>query len=84
MKKNISQPDKIIRVVVAVLLVIIYLTLPLSKPLGIILLAVAGILILTVFMNFCPIYFLLHISTCKKNGPAGEIKDTGFQELKAK
>jgi hypothetical protein len=66
MKKNVGAVDKIIRIVLAAVLVILYLANVVSGTLGIVFIVVALVLLLTAFMNFCGLYALLGISTCKK------------------
>jgi hypothetical protein len=67
MTKNVHQTDRIIRVVLAVILAILGVTqLGSSAILGIILIAVGGILLATAYMGFCPIYAAIGFSTNKK------------------
>ena len=66
MKKNVGTTDKVIRVLLAVVVAILYFTHVISGTLGIILLAVAAILILTTVIGFCPIYWPFNIRTNKK------------------
>jgi Protein of unknown function (DUF2892) len=67
MKKNIGTKDKIIRVILAVIVAVLYFLHLISGTLAIILLIVAGILILTSIISFCPIYWPFKISTSRKN-----------------
>ncbi len=66
MKKNVGAVDKVIRIVLAAVLVILYLANVVSGTLGIVFIVVALVLLLTAFLNFCGLYALLGISTCKK------------------
>lgn len=66
MKKNMGSIDKIVRIVLALVIVILYFTNVVSGVLGIILLVVAGIFVLTSLISFCPLYLPFGISTCKK------------------
>ena len=66
MKKNMGMIDKVIRILIAVVVVVLYFTNVISGTLGIILLIVSGILVLTTLINFCPIWATLGISTRKK------------------
>lgn len=68
MKKNLSLADRIIRILIAVVVGILYFTNQISGTTAIILLVIAGILILTGLISFCPLYFLLGLSTKKKQG----------------
>ncbi|MGC9151297.1 MAG: YgaP family membrane protein [Microbacter sp.] len=66
MKKNVGAVDKVIRVIIAALLVILYFANVIHGTLGIILLIVAAVLLITAFTGFCGLYVLFGISTCKK------------------
>ncbi len=57
--------DRILRVMVSVLLVILYLTHVLDGIVGIVALVASGIFILTSLVSVCPLYTLLGLSTCK-------------------
>ena len=63
MKKNMGITDKIIRVVIAVIVTILYFTNFISGTLAIILLVLSGIFILTSLISFCPLYAPFKIST---------------------
>jgi hypothetical protein len=65
MKKNIGSTDKIIRLVLAALVAVLYFTNIISGTLALALGSVALILALTSFINFCPLYAVLGKSTCK-------------------
>jgi len=65
MKKNMSNTDKLIRVVIAVILGVLYYLDYIGGTLAYVLMGVAIILLLTSLVNFCPLYRLLGISTCK-------------------
>lgn len=66
MKKNLGNIDKVVRILIAVAVAILYFTHVISGTLGIILLAVAAVLVLTVFFTFCPIYWTVGLSSRKK------------------
>ena len=66
MKKNMGTIDKIVRIVLALVAVVLFLTHVVSGVLGIVLLVVAGIFVLTSLISFCPLYWPFGISTCKK------------------
>lgn len=66
MKKNMGNADRIIRVLVAVVIAVLYFTKQINGTLGIILLAVGAIFLLTSFIGFCPLYAPFGINTCKK------------------
>lgn len=58
--------DKVIRILVAIVIAVLYFTNIISGTLAIILLALAGVFILTSFMSFCPLYLPFGLSTRKK------------------
>lgn len=66
MKKNMGSIDKIIRLIIAAVIGVLFLTNIISGTLGVILLALAGIFVLTSVISFCPLYTLLGVSTCSK------------------
>lgn len=72
MKKNMGQLDKVIRVLLAILIATLYLTnfIENGTLIGTILLVLAGVLILTSTISFCPLYLPFGISTKpKKHAP---------------
>ncbi len=66
MKKNMGSLDKLIRLALAIVLIVLYYTGVLSETLGIIGLVLALILTLTSLVSFCPLYALLGMNTCRK------------------
>jgi hypothetical protein len=66
MKKNMGSYDKLIRLAIAIVIIVLYYTGVLPETLGIIGLIVALILTLTSLVSFCPIYALFGMNTCKK------------------
>ena len=64
MKKNMGNTDKMIRIVAALVIAILYFTNIISGTLGIILLVAAGIFVLTSLINFCPLYTIFGVRTC--------------------
>jgi len=66
MKKNMGTIDKVIRILVAVVFVVLYFTHVVSGTLGIILLVLAGVFVLTSLVSFCPLYLPFGLSTRKK------------------
>ncbi|HOK26744.1 MAG TPA: DUF2892 domain-containing protein [Bacteroidales bacterium] len=65
MKKNTGKLDRIIRLIIALLIGILYFTNVISGTLGIVLLVFAVILLITSITGFCGIYTLFGINTCK-------------------
>ncbi|MCX6312856.1 MAG: DUF2892 domain-containing protein [Bacteroidetes bacterium] len=66
MKKNVGNVDRIIRVLVAVTIAILYFTHQINGTVAIIGLALAGVFILTSLISFCPLYLPFGIRTNKK------------------
>lgn len=66
MKKNVGNADRIIRIIIAALLVVLYAIGTVTGTVGIILLVLAGILLITSIANICPIWWILGINTRKK------------------
>ncbi|MFA9187789.1 DUF2892 domain-containing protein [Flavobacterium sp. FBOR7N2.3] len=66
MKHNMGKTDKSIRGIIAIALATLYLTNTVTGNLGIILMAIAVILLITISINFCPMYTPWGISTNKK------------------
>jgi hypothetical protein len=66
MKKNVGKTDGVIRLILVAILVILYFALGLKGTVGIIVLAVAVILCLTVVTGVCPLYMLFGINTIEK------------------
>ena len=65
MKKNMGSVDKMIRIIIAIVIAILYYTNVISGTTAIVLSVVALIFAITSFISFCPLYTLLGISTCK-------------------
>ena len=65
MKKNMGNLDRIIRAIVTVVIGILYFSGVVSGTLGIVLLVIAGILLATSVVAFCPLYFPFKFSTRK-------------------
>lgn len=63
--------DRIIRVIIAVIIGVLYFTGIVSETLGLVLVILAGVFVLTSLISFCPLYAPFGISTCskKKNRP---------------
>ena len=64
MKKNMGSADKIIRVVIAAVIGVLYFTDIISGTLGIVLLVLSGVFVLTSLISFCPLYAPFGINTC--------------------
>lgn len=62
-----GSADRVIRILVAVVIAILYFTNQISGTAAIILGVLAIIFVATSFMSFCPLYFPFGISTTKKS-----------------
>ena len=65
MKKNMGTADRIIRILIAALIAVLYFTGTLPGVWATALLIIAGVFVLTSFVSFCPLYAPFGISTCK-------------------
>jgi hypothetical protein len=65
MKRNMSNLDRIIRVVVAALIAYLYLGGVVTGALGIVLAVLGGVFLLTSIVGFCPLYAPFKFSTIK-------------------
>ena len=66
MIKNIGSTDKFIRMLLAAAIVLLSYLEIIQGTLAIILLVVAGILVVTSFLNVCPIYLAIGKSTATR------------------
>ena len=65
MTKNMGSADRIIRVIIAAIVGILYFTGTISGTLGMVLMVLAGVFVLTSVISFCPLYAPFGIKTCK-------------------
>jgi hypothetical protein len=63
MKKNMGSVDKIIRVLIAALIAVLYYTWTISGTVAIVLLILAVVFLLTSMVSFCPLYKPFGINT---------------------
>jgi hypothetical protein len=66
MKKNMGGLDKGIRIIATIIIALLYFFNVINGPVAITLMLVAIVLILTSFMNFCPLYTVIGLSTRSK------------------
>ena len=66
MKPNMGTLDKGVRILLAITIVVLYVTNLISGTLAFILLTFAAIFMITSFISFCPLYLPFRISTRKK------------------
>lgn len=65
MKRNLSDTDRIIRVVIAALFAYLYFGGVVTGALGIVLVVLGGVFLLTAIFAFCPLYAPFKLSTYK-------------------
>lgn len=64
MKKNMGGADRIIRMLIAITVGVLYFTNILPSTLGLILLVLSIVFVLTSIVSFCPIYAMFGLKTC--------------------
>lgn len=65
MKKNMGNADRIIRILIAAAIAVLYFTNNISGTLAYILLGVGAIFLLTSLVGSCPLYSVFGLNTCK-------------------
>ena len=66
MKKNMGSIDRIVRILLAIVIAVLYFTNVITGTIGIILLILAAVFALTSFISFCPLYVPFRINTRPK------------------
>jgi hypothetical protein len=66
MAKNMGTIDRVVRILVAIAVLVLYLTHVIAGPLAIVLGVIAAVFVLTSFVGVCPAYIPLKLSTAKK------------------
>lgn len=64
MKKNMGSTDRLIRLIVAAVIAVLYFTGTVTGTLGMVLLVLAVVFALTSAVSFCPLYKLVGMNTC--------------------
>jgi len=67
MTKNITTLDRVIRILIAIILTILYFSGIVTGTLGIILLVVAGIALITGILGYCLVYAIFGIKPNDKS-----------------
>jgi hypothetical protein len=67
MKKNIGTADRVVRVILAIILIVLYFQGVVSGVWGIVLLVLSGIFLLTSLVSFCPLYYPFGIKTTQSS-----------------
>ena len=66
MKMNLGTIDRVIRLILAIGVSILFFTGIIPGTVGIILMVLAAVFLITAFIGFCPLYFPFGISTKNK------------------
>jgi len=66
MKKNMGLADRLIRIIIAAVIAVLFFTGVIEGTPGIVLLVVAGIFVLTSLIKVCPLYMPFGIRTCAR------------------
>ena len=67
MTKNMGLVDRVIRILAAVLVAVLYLTHVIAGPLAIVLGVIAAVFVVTSFAGVCPAYMPFRLSTLKRS-----------------
>ena len=65
MKRNMSNIDRIVRVIVAALFAYLYFAGVVTGTLGIVLVVLGAVFLFTSVVSFCPLYAMFKLSTFK-------------------
>ena len=65
MKTNMGNVDRVIRVIIFVVMVTLLMLNVIEGTLGYVLVGISSVLLVTSLINFCPLYKIFGISTCK-------------------
>ncbi len=65
MKKNMGGTDRIVRLVVAAIIGVLYFTNVIEGTLAYIFMTLAAVFVITSFISFCPLYSIVGLNTCK-------------------
>lgn len=66
MKKNVGNLDRILRILIAAVIAVLFFSHLISGTLAIVLMTLAGIFLVTAFIGVCPIYLALGMKTTQK------------------
>jgi len=65
MKKNMGTFDRIIRIIIATVIAVLFFTNQITGTPGIVLIILAAVFLLTSFISFCPLYLPLGLRSNK-------------------
>jgi hypothetical protein len=69
MKKNVGKMDRIVRIALAIVLIILAYAKVIPQNLSIAVYMVSAIIAMTGFVRICPLYKVLHKSTVREEPP---------------
>ena len=72
MKKNIGTADRIVRVLLAIVMIILYIQGVVTGLWGIVLLVLSGVFLLTSLVKFCPLYLPFGLRTTRPEEGTGK------------
>ena len=64
MKNNMGSLDKAVRIILAIVFAVLYITKMVEGTFAIVLLVAGAVFLLTSIISFCPLYTLIGINTC--------------------
>lgn len=64
MKTNVGTVDRMIRLVLGIVMVVLYFSETLTGTLGYVLMAVGVVFVVTSMIGFCPLYAIVGFNTC--------------------
>ena len=64
MKKNMGNTDRVVRILIAIIIGLLYYSDIINGAFGAIALVLALVFVATSFLGFCPLYRLVGFSTC--------------------
>lgn len=65
MKKNMGKIDRIVRLLLAGTIAVLFYQNIISGTLGLVLLVLSVVFLVTSLVSFCPLYSLVGLNTCK-------------------
>lgn len=66
MKVNMGNTDRLLRIVIAIGIAVMYWQGLIEGTLAYVLMALSVIFVLTSLISFCPLYTLIGVNTCKR------------------
>jgi uncharacterized membrane protein YtjA (UPF0391 family) len=65
MKQNMGGADKIIRILIALIIGVLYFKGIITGTIGTVLMVLGVVFVVTSLVSFCPLYTLFGVNTCK-------------------